>query len=259
MLLTIDSGNTNTVFAVGESGSFRSVWRSATAANRTAEEYFVWLESLLRLEGIEREEIRGAVLASVVPGTTDNLRHLCREFFGAEPLVVGSKSCQTGVDLRVDNPAAVGADRIANAVGAGVRYGGNLVVVDFGTATTFDVVDKEGAYCGGVIAPGIRLSLDALHQAAASLPRVPVERPAGIVGRDTVPAMQSGIYWGYVSLVDGVCRRIAAERGEDMEVIATGGLATLFEEGSEMIHRVDSMLTLHGLVEIYRRNQESEE
>lgn len=256
MLLAIDAGNTNTVFAVWDDGEFRKVWRCATVADRTADEYFVWLQALLQLDGIKPEKIRSAALASVVPSATGHLRELCRKYFGAEALVVGSRDCRTGIELKVDSPRAVGADRIANAVGAGVCYGGNLIVVDFGTATTFDVVDGEGAYCGGVIAPGIRLSLDALHRAAASLPRVEVERPATVVGRDTVPAMQSGVYWGYVSLIDGVCRRISSERGMEMDVVATGGLAPLFEQGSEAISRVDSMLTLHGLVEIYRRNQE---
>lgn len=256
MLLAIDAGNTNTVFAVWDGGEFRKVWRCATVADRTADEYFVWLQALLRLEGLKPEEIDSAALASVVPGATGNLSQLCSGYFGAEALVVGSRDCHTGIELKVDSPGSVGADRIANAVGAGVRYGGNLVVVDFGTATTFDVVDDEGAYCGGVIAPGIRLSLDALHRAAASLPRVAVERPETVVGRDTVPAMQSGIYWGYVSLIDGVCRRISSERGSEMDVVATGGLAPLFEQGSETIGRVDCMLTLHGLVEIHRRNRE---
>lgn len=253
MLLVIDAGNTNTVFAVHDGAKFRSVWRCATTPDRTADEYFVWLRTLMEQEGVEAAGIDSAVLASVVPNATGNLRLLCERRFGAEPLVVGERD--SGIELRVDNPRSVGADRIANAVGAGIRYGGNLIVVDFGTATTFDVIDGDGAYCGGVIAPGIRLSLDALHRAAASLPRVGVERPDCVVGRDTVPAMQSGIYWGYVSLIDGICRRVADERGVEMQVVATGGLAPLFEEGSEAITHVDAQLTIRGMVEIHRRNR----
>ena len=254
MLLAVDAGNTNTVFAVHDGKDFRGIWRCQTAAGRTADEYFVWLERLMQRAGIEASEIQATVIASVVPAAGDNLRRLSDEYFGARTLVVGSRECETGIQLRVDRPDAVGADRIANAVGAGVTYGNDLIVVDFGTATTFDVIDGEGTYVGGVIAPGISLSLDALHRAAASLPRIDISPPETVIGRDTVPAMRSGIYWGYLSLIDGICARVAEERGTKMRAIATGGLAPLFQNESVAIDAVDPHLTMRGLVEIYRRN-----
>ncbi len=256
MLLAIDAGNTNTVFALHDGARFCTEWRCETVANRTADELFVWLLNLMHNAGIDPASIESTVIASVVPAATENLRTLSQRYFGAGPLVVGDADCQPGVDLKVDRPAVVGADRIANAVGAGMTYGADLIVVDFGTATTFDVIDEDRAYAGGVIAPGIGLSLDALHRAAANLPKIGVTRPDYVVGRDTVPAMQSGVYWGYISLIDGICERIKREMNAEMTVIATGGLAGLFEAECGSIQHVDPQLTMRGLVEIYRRNHQ---
>ena len=257
MLLVVDIGNTNSVFAVHDGSGFTAEWRCETVPRRTADEYFVWLESLMSHCGLLPGDIRSAVMASVVPGVADNVRRLTEQYFGTVALAVGDPGCDPGIELRVDRPRVVGADRIANAVGAGVAHGTGLIVVDFGTATTFDVIDSDGAYAGGVIAPGINLSIDALAMAAASLPRIGVERPRRVVGTDTEPAMRSGIYWGYVSLIDGICTQIERELGLPMRGIGTGGLAPLFEIESRAIEKVDPHLTIRGLVEIHRRNAKS--
>ena len=257
MLLVVDIGNTNSVFAVHDGSGVAAEWRCETAPRRTADEYFVWLQSLMAHSGLSPGDIHSAVMASVVPGVADNVRRLTERYFGTVALAVGDPDCDPGIELRVDRPRVVGADRIANAVGAGVAHGTSLIVVDFGTATTFDVIDSDGAYAGGVIAPGINLSIDALSMAAASLPRIGVERPRRIVGTDTEPAMRSGIYWGYVSLIDGICAQIERELRMPMRGIGTGGLAPLFEVESRAIARVDPHLTIRGLVEIHRRNTTS--
>ncbi len=254
MLLAIDSGNTNVVFAVFEDGEIRGEWRSSNDTNRTADEYGVWLTQLAALEGLTRDDVSAAIIANVVPAASHDLLMLCRRYFDCEPLVVGEPGVDLGLDVKVDNPDEVGSDRLVNAVSATESYGGPLIVVDFGTATTFDVVDGDGAYIGGVIAPGINLSLEALHAAAAQLPRVAVKRPQRVVGKSTVPAMQSGIYWGYVALVEGLVERIADEFGSEMKVVATGGLAPLFAEATDAIDHLDIELTLRGLNAIYRRN-----
>ncbi len=254
MLLAIDSGNTNVVFAVFEDGEIRGEWRSSNDTNRTADEYGVWLTQLAAIEGLTRDDVTAAIIANVVPAASYDLLMLCRRYFNCEPLVVGEPGVDLGLEVKVDNPDEVGSDRLVNAVAAGERYGGPLIIVDFGTATTFDVVDADGAYIGGVIAPGINLSLEALHAAAAQLPRVAVKRPRTVVGKATVPAMQSGIYWGYVALVEGLVERIADEYGSEMKVVATGGLAPLFAEATGAIDHLDIDLTLRGLNAIYRRN-----
>ena len=254
MLLVVDIGNTNSVFAVHDGTSIVAEWRCETAPRRTADEYYVWLEKLMDHAGLRPGEIHAAVMASVVPGVTENVRRLSERYFGTVALNLGDANCDPGIELRVDRPDVVGADRIANAVGAGSTLGPGLVVVDFGTATTFDVVDSDCAYAGGVIAPGINLSIDALARATASLPRIDVVRPARVVGRDTESAMSSGIYWGYVSLIDGICAQIEREVGMPMRAVATGGLAPLFEVESEAISTVDPLLTVRGLIEIHRRN-----
>jgi len=252
MLLAIDSGNTNIVFAVFDhDGTVLGEWRSSTDANRTADEFGIWLEQLMQLEGLTRDRINAAIIATVVPATLFSLKTLCRKYFKCEPLVIGEPGVDIGIPVRAEQ---VGADRLVNALAAHEKYGGPLIVVDFGTATTFDVVDGDGGYCGGVIAPGVNLSSEALHQAAAQLPRVAVERPETVIGTATVPAMQSGIFWGYVSLIEGIVKRIRDERGEEMEVIATGGLAPLFTQATDVIKLADSDLTLRGLLAIHRRN-----
>jgi type III pantothenate kinase len=256
MLLAIDSGNTNTVFAVfDETGGVKGEWRSSTNVDRTADEYGVWLSQLLELEGIERRDIDAAIIATVVPATLFNLKTLCRKYFGCEPLVVGDDGVSLGLKVLVDRPEEVGADRLVNAVAGFQGYGGPLVVIDFGTATTFDVVDGEGNYCGGAIAPGINLSLEALHMAAAKLPRVAVGRPDRVIGKGTVGAMKSGVFWGYVGLIEGLVARIEREFGTEMTVVATGGLAPLFSDATHVIDHTDSDLTLRGLLLIYRRNR----
>ena len=256
MLLAIDSGNTNTVFAIYDGERLVSQWRAATDGDRTADEYAVWLSQLMGLESLGAGEVDGAIIATVVPQTLFNLRSLCRRFFGCEPMVVG-EGVELGIEVRIERPDEVGADRLVNAVAAHATYGEALIVVDFGTATTFDVVDADGSYAGGVIAPGVNLSLEALHQAAAQLPRIAVEKTRSVIGGATIPAMQSGIYWGYVGLVEGLIARIRDEFGAAMKVIATGGLAPLFATGTSVIDSVDADLTMRGLCQIYGRNKES--
>jgi type III pantothenate kinase len=255
MLLAIDSGNTNVVCAVYAGDELRGSWRAATNPNRTADEYAVWLIQLMAMSGLAPSDIDATIIGSVVPEATFNLVRLCQRYFGSDPLMVGRSDCFLGIGIDVDMPKEeVGADRVANAVAAQDRYQPPLIVLDFGTATTFDIIDRVGNYCGGVIAPGINLSLRALDMAAAQLPRIGIRRPPTVVGRSTVPAMQSGVFWGYVGLIEGLIQRIRAERGEAMEVIATGGLAPLMAGATEVISRVDSDLTIWGLRLIYRRN-----
>ncbi len=258
MLLAIDVGNTNTVFALHDGESFVASWRCNTESVRTADQYFVWLNQLMRHGGRDPADIEAVVISNVAPATLFNLRVLCDRYFGTRPLVVGKEGCKLPVEVRVDHPAEVGADRLVNTVSAFRSYGPDLIVVDFGTATTFDVVDTDGAYVGGVIAPGINLSLEALKNAAAHLPHIDVTRPQRVVGTNTVQCMQSGIYWGYVGLIEGVCARISGERDRKMTAIATGGLAPLFARGTDAITHVDDDLTMRGLVMIHRYNTTGE-
>lgn len=254
MLLTIDSGNTNIVFALYEAGKQRGVWRRANDNRQTADEYGVWLLQLMALAKLHPEDVDSAIIATVVPDTLFSLKGLCRNYFKAEPLVVGDAGVELGIQALVDTPEAVGADRLVNAVAAHEEYGGPLIVLDFGTATTFDVINADGDYVGGVIAPGINLSVEALHRAAAMLPKVSVTRPQTVIGKHTTPAMQSGVYWGYVGLIEGLVERIRNEYGEKLRVVATGGLAPMFEPAVDVIQEVDRNLTLRGLVSIYSRN-----
>jgi type III pantothenate kinase len=254
MLLVIDAGNTNIVFAVHDGTDWRGAWRLATSAQRTSDEYGVWLEALLTRAGITAGQVHRAVIGTVVPAALYHLRRLCRDWFDAEPLVAEA-SLDWGFAIKVDNPSEVGADRLFNALAAHNHYGGPLVVVDFGTATTFDVVDAGGSYLGGVIAPGINLSIEALHQAAARLPRIGIGRPQAVIGRSTIPAMRSGIYWGYVGLIEGLLARIEGEYGAPLKAIATGGLAPLFAEGTTKFTAIDSDLTLDGLRLLSLRNR----
>jgi type III pantothenate kinase len=256
MLLAIDSGNTNAVFAVYEGDTLRASWRVSTNARRTADEYAVWLTQLLALAGLKPGDIDATIVANVVPEASFNLLQLCRRYLNSEPLIIGSAECQLPISVDVDMPPQnVGADRVANATAAQDRYKKPLMVVDFGTATNFDVVDRKGNYCGGIIAPGPNLSLQALEMAAAQLPHIAIGRPASVVGRNTIGAMQSGVFWGYVGLIEGLIRRIREERNEKMGVVATGGLAPLFAGATDMIDKVDPDLTLWGLRLIFRRNR----
>jgi type III pantothenate kinase len=256
MLLCIDCGNTNTVFALWDGARFVGTWRIATDWRRTADEYFVWLSSILRLAGVEAR-IEEMIVSSTVPRVVFNLRVLADRYFGCRPLVVGRPDCRLPQPPRVDEGTTVGPDRLVNAAGAHDRHGGDLIVVDFGTATTFDVVDHDGAYVGGVIAPGVNLSLEALHMAAAALPHVDVTKPQKVVGTNTVACMQSGVFWGYVGLVKEICQRIRAERDRPMRIVGTGGLAPLFDSADVLFDRVEDDLTMHGLTVIHRFNKET--
>jgi len=256
LLLAIDSGNTNVVFGISDGAKRRGVWRCHNNPKRTADEYAVWLTQLMGLVGITPADIDAAIIASVVPEARFNLTVLCKSYFGCEPLIVGDPGLDMGIVAKVDRPEQVGADRLVNAVAAHSRFGGPIIVVDFGTATTFDVIDSDGNYVGGVIAPGINLSVDALYMASALLPRVQVRRTDVIIGKATVPAMQSGIFWGYVSMVEGLVRRIRDEYGEALPVVATGGLAPLFAESTGVIGEIDRDMTIRGLEEIYARNRD---
>lgn len=254
MLLAIDSGNTNIVFAAFDGETVRGEWRSSTTTDRTADEYGVWLTQLMTIAGLQPKDIDAVIIATVVPATLFSLKTLSRKYFGCEPLVVGEPEVKLGLSVLLDRPEEVGADRLVNAVAAHKYYQGPLIVIDFGTATTFDVVDAAGNYCGGAIAPGPNLSLEALHAAAAKLPRVAIGRPKQVIGKATVPAMQSGVFWGYIGLIEGLVQRIQDEFGQPMTVVATGGLAPLFMDATEVIDRIDPDLTLRGLLEIHKRN-----
>ncbi len=253
MLLVFDAGNTNVVAAMHDGRGWRGNWRIATDPQRTSDEYAVWLLTLLQHAGLKREEVSAAVIGTVVPAALYHLRRLVRDWFDVEPLVVRS-NLDWGFAIQVEQPEEVGADRLLNALAAHRTYRGPLVVIDFGTATTFDVVGADGAYLGGVIAPGINLSIEALHRAAARLPRIGIGRPHSVIGRSTVPAMQSGIYWGYVGMIEGLVNRIKAEFGAPLKVVATGGLAPLLAEGTTVIERTDPDITLEGMRLLAERN-----
>ena len=257
MLLAIDCGNTNTVFSIWNGTGFIATWRIATDHKRTADEYYVWLSSLMMLTRTDAQ-ITEAIISSTVPRVVFNLRVLCDRYFNCRPLVVGKPDCALPVLPRVDQGTTVGPDRLVNTVAGHDLHGGDLILVDFGTATTFDVVDHDGAYVGGVIAPGVNLSLEALHMAAAALPHIDVAKPVTAIGTNTVACMQSGVYWGYVGLVEGIVRQVRRERTRPMKVIATGGLASLFAQGTDIFHSIEDDLTMHGLVLINDFNKEKQ-
>jgi type III pantothenate kinase len=253
MLLAIEQGNTNTLFAVHDGERWIAQWRAATDPARTADEYAVWLSQLLAMAGLSLAAVDGCIISSVVPQSIFNLRNLSRRYLKVEPMIIG-ENVELGIAVRIEKPSEAGADRLVNAVGAHITYPGALLVIDSGTATTFDIVAADGAFEGGVIAPGINLSMQALHAAAARLPRVAIQRPPRVIGKDTVGAMQSGIYWGYVCLIEGLIGRIKAEYAAPLTVIGTGGVASLFEGATKAIDRFDHDLTILGLLEIARRN-----
>ncbi|PIB24334.1 pantothenate kinase [Amylibacter kogurei] len=253
MLLAIDIGNTNSVFAIHDGKEFIASWRCETVAKRTADEYYVFLKQLMDLNGIKATLDR-VIVSSTVPRAVFNIRVLSDRYFDCRPIVVGKPETKLGIDVRVDEGTTVGPDRLVNTVAAHDLYGGDLVVVDFGTATTFDVVDHDGAYIGGVIAPGVNLSMEALHMAAAALPHIDVTMPDKVIGTNTVECMQSGVFWGYVGLVEGICKQIRAEHPRAMKIIGTGGLASLFERGTDVFENIETDLTLHGLKLIAERN-----
>jgi type III pantothenate kinase len=255
MLLAIEQGNTNTLFAVHDGAEWIAQWRSATHSTRTADEYAVWLSQLLAMAGLELGVFTGCIISSVVPQSIFNLRNLARRYLKVEPLVIG-ENVELGIEVRIEKPSEAGADRLVNAVGAHMVYPGDLIIIDSGTATTFDVIAADGAMEGCAIAPGINLSMEALHQAAAKLPRVAIQRPRGntAIGKDTVAAMQSGVFWGYIALIEGLVARIKTEWGKPMTVIGTGGVASLFHGATSSIDHFDPDLTIRGMLEIYRRN-----
>lgn len=254
MLLAIEQGNTNTLFAVHDGERWIAQWRTATHSTRTADEYAVWLSQLLGMAGLALGAFDSCIISSVVPQSIFNLRNLARRYLHVEPLVVG-ENARLDIPVRIDKPSEAGADRLVNAIGAHVTYDGALIVIDSGTATTFDIVAADGAFEGGVIAPGINLSMEALHNAAAKLPRVAIQKPSKVIGTDTVGAMQSGVFWGYIALIEGLIARIKAERPERLTVIATGGVASLFQGATTAIDHFDAELTIRGLLEIWRRNK----
>lgn len=246
MLLAIDAGNTNIVFALFRGEALAGQWRISTDARRTADEYGVWLLTLLNHEGIPAKDVHDAILSSVVPGANFELKRLVSRYFHCNLKIVG-EDVRVAMPVELDAPREIGADRLVNAFAAWQREKRALVVVDFGTATTFDVVDRKGAYIGGVIAPGVNLSLDALQKAAARLPHVGIAAPERVIGKNTVSAMQSGIYYGYIGLIEGITARIAESLGEHVKVIATGGLAALYAKSASVIDQVLPDLTLEGL------------
>lgn len=258
MLLAIDAGNTNIVFAVFDGTEKRGQWRIATDSRRTADEYAVWILALMGMKGLKPSDIDAAILSSVVPAATFNLIRLCRDHFGCSPMRVGDPAVDVGIEIAIDNPREAGADRILNALAAVDAYDPPLVVVDFGTGTNFDVVDAQGRFVGGVIAPGPNLALDALHRVAAQLPKVEIARPERVIGRGTVGAMQSGMFWGYASMIEGLLARIKAELSPSgdprVTVVATGGLAKAFAVADHMFDHVDGELTMRGLLLVHQRN-----
>jgi type III pantothenate kinase len=260
MLLAIDAGNTNLVFALVEDGVIRARWRIATDPRRTGDQYAVWLHQLLALEGFAKADVSAVIIGTVVPRALHNLEVLAAKYFGVTPLVAGEGAAEWGIELDVAEPRSVGADRVLNAIAAHAIYRGDLIVVDFGTAATFDVVDYSGAYKGGIIAPGINLSLDALVSAAAKLPRIAIEAPdsTSVIGRTTEEQMHIGIYWGYVAMIEGLVARLKAEIGRPVSVIATGGLAALFDAHTDIFDAIEGDLTVQGLAMLYARSQDAD-
>ncbi|WP_323761326.1 type III pantothenate kinase [Maricaulis sp.] len=254
MLLAIDCGNTNTLFAIHDGRDWVAQWRSGTDSTRTADEHAVWLSQLMALQGRTFADITACVISTVVPQALFNLRNLSRRYFKAEPVIVGEPGVRMDIEVRLDRPQDAGADRLVNALGARAVYDGALIIIDSGTATTFDVIADDGAFEGGIIAPGINLSMQALHGAAAKLPRVAIAKPARVMGKDTVSAMQSGVFWGYIDLIDGLVHRLKSEYAQPMTVVATGGVVSLFDGASKSIDHYDADLTIRGLLEVWKLN-----
>lgn len=256
MLLAIDAGNTDIKFAVFDGKKSKAIWRIKTDGARTSDEYIVFLAKLFELAKLKFSDIDDCIVSSVVPDANFQLRLMCHSIFKKKPIFIGKEIKKFDLKILLDKPEEIGADRIANAISAITYYQAPAIVVGFGTATTFDVVDKDGCYRGGAIAPGVNLSLNALHMNAAKLPKVSISRPESAIGTNTVGAMQSGIYWGYVSLATGMIERLKAEMKGKPIVIATGGLAPLFKGDIPSVDKTDEDLTLKGLLSIYLRHKQ---
>jgi type III pantothenate kinase len=255
MLLVADVGNTNVVFALFEGREIKARWRIATDPRRTGDEYAVWLLQLLAIEGYSREDVTQIIIGAVVPRAVHNLTVLGEKYFNVTPLIAGEGVADWGIDVDVDEPRSLGADRALNAIAAHAKYESDLIIVDFGTATTFDAVDFNGAYKGGIIAPGINLSLDALVGKTAKLPRIAIQAPQSdsVIGRNTEDQMLIGVFWGYVAMMEGLIGRMRTEIGRPAKVIATGGLSVLFDEHTDIFDAVDPDLTLEGLAILAER------
>ncbi|MEM8635534.1 MAG: type III pantothenate kinase [Pseudomonadota bacterium] len=254
MLLAIDVGNTNSLFALQKENEWVAQWRIGTDPTRTADDYAVWLHQLFDMNDLTFEDISGCIVSCVVPQAIFNFRNLGRRYLGVDPMIIGDPDVELGVPVRIRRPEQAGADRLVNAVGAHSAHNGPLIVVDSGTATTFDILGPDGGFEGGIICPGINLSMRALHDAAAQLPRIAIQRPENVIGQDTLEAMQSGVFWGYIGLIDGLIRRIKDESDRSLTTVATGGIASLFEGASEEIDVYDPDVTIRGLLDIYNRN-----
>ena len=255
MIFVLDVGNTNTVLGVYDEEVLKYHWRIETSRNKTEDEYGMVIKSLLQHEGLTFDQFDGIIISSVVPPIMFALERMCKKYFGIKPLIVGP-GIKTGLNIKYENPREVGADRIVNAVAGIQEYGSPLIIVDFGTATTYCYINEEKQYMGGAIAPGIGISTEALYSKASKLPRIEISRPDGIIGKNTVSAMQSGILYGYVGQVEGIVNRMKAQSNLEPTVIATGGLATLIANESTVIDVVEPFLTLKGLQLIYKRNRE---
>lgn len=260
MLLAVDVGNTNAKFALYDGATMLTRWRIATDDRRTADEYAVWLDQLMRIEKQHRTSVDAVIISSVVPRALHNLKLLSQKYFGVEPLIAGRDPVSWGIALKVDEPQSVGADRAVNAISAqALEPNKEKLVISFGTATTLDHIGVDGAYLGGIIAPGVNLSLEALVAAAAKLPRIAIEVPEtdSVIGRTTESQMMIGIYWGYVAMIEGLISRMKMEIGKPVTVIATGGLAVLFDKQTGLFDRIEPDLTLDGLMHLYAKRDKA--